>query len=109
MNLQFALAKPFQGQTRCLGCRNGCDARNPVADGCRPNPAFVGAGAVVNKDVKPYALMLGVPARQAGWMSEFGEQLLLPLQGLGEAICQHTSARYVLGGQTIRKIETPTP
>ena len=40
--------------------------------------AFVGAGAVVNKDVKPYALMVGVPARQIGWMSEYGEQMPLP-------------------------------
>ena len=47
--------------------------------------AFVGAGAVVNKDVKPYALMVGVPAKQIGWMSEFGEQLKLPLSGSGEA------------------------
>lgn len=71
--------------------------------------AFIGAGAVVNKDVKPYALMVGVPARKIGWMSEFGEQLKLPLQGLGEAICQHTGARYVLVGQTIRKIERFAP
>ena len=65
--------------------------------------AFIGAGAVVNKDVPAYALMVGVPARQIGWMSEFGEQLALPLQGQGEATCQHTGARYMLSGQTISK------
>lgn len=58
--------------------------------------AFVGAGAVVNKDVKPYALMVGVPARQIGWMSEFGEQLDLPLLGNAEAKCSHTQAKYIL-------------
>ena len=66
--------------------------------------AFVGAGAVVNKDVPAYALMVGVPARQIGWMSEFGEQLVLPLQGQGEAICKHSSARYVLQGQKLSKL-----
>lgn len=68
--------------------------------------AFVGAGAVVNKDVPAYALMVGVPARQIGWMSEFGEQLNLPLQGQAEAICPHTGARYVLNGQTLIKLPT---
>jgi UDP-2-acetamido-3-amino-2,3-dideoxy-glucuronate N-acetyltransferase len=58
--------------------------------------AFVGAGAVVNKDVKPYALMVGVPARQVGWMSQHGERLELPLTGNAEAICPHTGALYVL-------------
>lgn len=58
--------------------------------------AFVGAGAVVNKDVPAYALMVGVPARQIGWMSEFGEQLALPVKGDGETVCAHTGARYVL-------------
>ena len=67
--------------------------------------AFVGAGAVINKDVPAYALMVGVPAKQIGWMSEFGEQLDLPLQGQGEAICQHTGARYVLNGSTVSKHE----
>jgi UDP-2-acetamido-3-amino-2,3-dideoxy-glucuronate N-acetyltransferase len=70
--------------------------------------AFIGAGAVVNKDVPAYALMVGVPARQIGWMSEFGEQLTLPLQGQGEAICQHTGDRYMLSNQIISKIETRT-
>ena len=58
--------------------------------------AFVGAGAVVNKDVKPYALMVGVPARQIGWMSEFGEQIPLPLQGEGTYTCPHSGLTYAL-------------
>lgn len=58
--------------------------------------AFIGAGAVVNKDVRPYALMVGVPARQIGWMSEYGEQLDLPLEGDGEASCPATGVRYRL-------------
>ena len=66
--------------------------------------AFVGAGAVVNKDVPAYALVVGVPARQIGWMSEYGEQLALPLQGQAEATCPHTGARYVLNGQKITKL-----
>jgi UDP-2-acetamido-3-amino-2,3-dideoxy-glucuronate N-acetyltransferase len=68
--------------------------------------AFVGAGAVINKDVKPYALMVGVPARQVGWMSEHGEQLDLPLEGEAKIICQHTGANYVLNETTVTKIPT---
>ncbi|TKR53867.1 N-acetyltransferase [Allopusillimonas ginsengisoli] len=67
--------------------------------------AFIGAGAVINKHVPDYGLMVGVPARQIGWMSEFGERLELPLDGDGEAICRHTSARYVLKGKQLVKLE----
>lgn len=58
--------------------------------------AFVGAGAVVNKDVPPYALVVGVPAKQIGWMSEYGEKLDLPLSGSFETICENTGQKYQL-------------
>jgi UDP-2-acetamido-3-amino-2,3-dideoxy-glucuronate N-acetyltransferase len=58
--------------------------------------AFIGAGAVINKDVKPYALMVGVPARQIGWMSEHGEQMPLPLEGEGTYTCPHSGQVYRL-------------
>ncbi|RUO49324.1 UDP-2-acetamido-3-amino-2,3-dideoxy-D-glucuronate N-acetyltransferase [Pseudidiomarina donghaiensis] len=67
--------------------------------------AFVGAGAVVNKDVPDYALVVGVPAKQIGWMSEFGEQLDLPVSGEGEVVCEHTGDRYTLvGNRLIRSV-----
>ena len=58
--------------------------------------AFVAAGAVVTRDVKPYALMAGVPARHIGWMSRHGERLDLPLEVDGEATCSATGTRYRL-------------
>jgi len=60
------------------------------------NFAFIGAGSVVNKDVKPYSLMVGVPARQIGWMSEYGERIPLPLKGTGQYTCPHTGQVYEL-------------
>ena len=58
--------------------------------------AFVGAGAVVNKDVPPYALMVGVPARQIGWISEYGEKLDLPVIGNAQTTCEYTGQIYQL-------------
>ncbi|PZA00700.1 N-acetyltransferase [Gammaproteobacteria bacterium 2W06] len=65
--------------------------------------AFIGAGAVINKDVPAYALMVGVPAKQIGWMSEYGEQLDLPLNGDAETTCPHTGARYTLRDGRVQK------
>ncbi|MFC4621865.1 UDP-2-acetamido-3-amino-2,3-dideoxy-D-glucuronate N-acetyltransferase [Comamonas nitrativorans] len=65
--------------------------------------AFIGAGAVINKDVPAYALMVGVPAKQIGWMSEFGEQLDLPLQGPAQARCPHTGTLYTLDDKTLTR------
>ena len=58
--------------------------------------AFVAAGAVVNRDVADYALVAGVPARQIGWMSRFGERLELPLTGDGAVVCPSSGQRYRL-------------
>ena len=68
--------------------------------------AFIGAGAVVNKDVPDYALMVGVPARQIGWMSEYGEQLDLPLSGYAETRCSQTGQRYRLNGQQLASLNS---
>ena len=58
--------------------------------------AFVAAGAVINRDVKCFALMVGVPARQIGWMGRYGERLDLPLEGNGFCECMVTGDRYLL-------------
>jgi UDP-2-acetamido-3-amino-2,3-dideoxy-glucuronate N-acetyltransferase len=63
--------------------------------------AFIGAGAVINKDVKPYALMVGVPAKQIGGMSQYGEKLDLPLTGEATTTCPATGKRYKLIGETV--------
>lgn len=67
--------------------------------------AFIGAGAVINKDVPSYALMVGVPAKQTGWMSQYGERIELPLEGEGEYICQHTAEHYLLQGTMLSKVD----
>lgn len=58
--------------------------------------AFIAAGAVVNKDVKPYALMAGVPARQIGWISRTGRRLNLPLAGNTKVACPDGEGIYAL-------------
>ena len=67
--------------------------------------AFVGAGAVINKNVKPYALMVGVPARQIGWMSQHGERLNLPVNVNAEAVCEQTGKRYELRDGRCRLVD----
>jgi UDP-2-acetamido-3-amino-2,3-dideoxy-glucuronate N-acetyltransferase len=65
--------------------------------------AFIGAGAVVTKHVPAFALMVGNPARQMGWMSEFGIRLEFDADGM--AICQESGDKYQLLNQTVKKIE----
>ena len=68
--------------------------------------AFVGAGAVINKDVPAYALMVGVPARQIGWMSKHGEKLNLPLVGNGDCVCPATGVQYQLQNNQVTVLES---
>ncbi|MEK0417615.1 MAG: hypothetical protein RI949_1621 [Pseudomonadota bacterium] len=73
--------------------------------------AFVGAGAVVTHNVSPYALVVGVPARQVGWMSQHGERLALPNAAppgqILEAACPATGQRYRLEADHLQAISPP--
>ena len=64
--------------------------------------AFIGAGAVVNRDVPDYALMAGVPARQIGWISRHGERLALPFGTDGDCTCPHSGEPYTVRGGLCR-------
>lgn len=64
--------------------------------------AFIGAGSVVTKNVPAYALMMGNPARQMGWMSEFGEKLKFDAEG--KALCKATGDLYELSDNQISKL-----
>lgn len=64
--------------------------------------AFIGAGAVISRDVPDFALMVGVPAKQIGWMSAYGEKLDLPLDGQESVICSNTGDTYILDGKLVK-------
>ena len=64
--------------------------------------AFIGAGAVVTKTIKPYALVVGNPSRQIGWMSEYGHRL--EFNETNEAICPESNEKYILEDSGVRKL-----
>jgi len=67
--------------------------------------AFIGAGSVITTNVKPFALMTGIPARQTGWMSKFGEKLDLPLTGDAQTRCPNTNELYQLNNDQLQIIQ----
>ncbi len=68
--------------------------------------SFIGAGALINRDIRDYALMVGVPARQIGWMDMSGERLDVPLVGEAEVLCPSSNGRYVLRGNKLSFYKT---
>jgi len=65
--------------------------------------AFIGAGAVVTKTVKPYALVIGNPAKQTGWMSEYGHKLIFDSNN-NIAVCPESKEKYILENNSVRKV-----
>lgn len=67
--------------------------------------SFIGAGAVVTREVLPYALVVGNPSRQVGWMSEYGHRLEFNEQG--KATCPESGEVYKIEGEKVTKVDTP--
>jgi len=65
--------------------------------------AFIGAGTVIINDVPDFALLVGNPGKQIGWMSAFGEKLDLPIHGEANCICKHTGDRYYLSNDVVTR------
>ena len=97
VNRQNQYSKTFVGKGASIG------ANATIVCGIKIGKfAFVGAGAVVTKDVPDYALFVGNPARQKGWMSEYGTKL--EFDKLGQAICSESSEKYELREGFVKKI-----
>lgn len=90
--------KTFVGKGASIGANATIVCGNSIG-----SYAFIGAGAVVTKDVKPYSLVLGNPARHIGWMSEYGHRL--NFDGNGIAICPESGEKYIFNDNNVRKIE----
>jgi UDP-2-acetamido-3-amino-2,3-dideoxy-glucuronate N-acetyltransferase len=65
--------------------------------------AMIGAGAVITKHVKPYALVVGNPAKQIGWVSEYGHRLVF--EERGNAVCEESGEEYYLEGEVVRRVK----
>jgi UDP-2-acetamido-3-amino-2,3-dideoxy-glucuronate N-acetyltransferase len=65
--------------------------------------AMIGAGAVITKPVKPYALVVGNPAKQIGWVSEYGHRLVF--EERGNAVCEESGEEYYLEGENVVRVK----
>lgn len=99
INRRDQYAKTIVGRGATIGANATIVCGHNIGD-----YAFIGAGAVVTKYVPPYALVVGNPARQIGWMSEYGHRL--EFDGSGEARCPESQDHYRLENGEVRKVET---
>ncbi|MEL6355468.1 MAG: acyltransferase [Bacteroidota bacterium] len=87
-------AKTYVGKGASIGANATIVCGNTIGE-----YAFIGAGAVVTKSVKPYALVVGNPARQIGWISTYGHRLIFAEDGI--ATCPESGEKYQLGEESV--------
>ncbi len=97
VNRRDSYAKTHVGKGASIGANATIVCGNNIGE-----YAFIGAGAVVTKEVPPYALVIGNPARQTGWMSEYGHKLLFDEQGI--AVCEESKQKYQLKDGIVSRI-----
>lgn len=97
VNRKSEYAKTHVGKGATIGANSTIVCGHDIGE-----YAFIGAGAVITKTVKPYALMVGNPAKQLGWMSEYGHRLVFDANNL--AVCPETGDRYKLENGMVTKL-----
>lgn len=97
VNRRDSYAKTHVGKGASIGANATIVCGNNIGE-----YAFIGAGAVVTKEVPPYALVIGNPARQTGWMSEYGHKLMFDEQGI--AVCEESKQKYQLKDGIVSRI-----
>jgi len=103
INPRSAIARKDQYKTTLVEKGASIGANATIICGIRIGRyAFIGAGAVVTKDVKPYELVVGNPARHSGWMSEYGHRLVFDQTGIAE--CPESKEKYKLDDNIVTKI-----
>lgn len=103
LNPRAAVVRRHEYQRTVLGRGVSIGANATIVCGVQLGEyAFVGAGSVVTKDVLPYALVYGNPARRRGWMSAYGHQLIF--NDAGQATCPESGEQYVLADAQVRRV-----
>lgn len=102
INPRSAISRKHEYQSTCVEKGASIGANATIVCGCVIGSyALVGAGAVVTKDVLPYALVVGNPARQTGWVSEYGHRLVFDDDGMG--VCPESHQVYRLKDGRVTK------
>jgi UDP-2-acetamido-3-amino-2,3-dideoxy-glucuronate N-acetyltransferase len=97
INRKSEYAKTYVGKGATIGANATIVCGHNIGE-----YAFIGAGAVVTKHVPAYALFVGNPSKQIGWMSEYGQRLHFDIQGI--AVCKESGEKYVLKNNAVFKL-----